>query len=214
MDLNQAEIIAIEAMDKWGLVDKGWDFQFHNKVRSLGTCNLNKRIIQVNRGHAEHDDEAFVTDTILHEIAHALHFLDYEQKGQLDKFRERRWTGRQWKRTVPHHGREWQMWAIKVGATPQASASGSKMHKDVSFKWKLVFLNGDTVEDISGYKRFPSSVNEHTYLKNRKRATLGNVYVVDAKNLESVKRNRNQSLNLYRGNPNRPIGRTVFANVK
>ena len=60
-------------------------------------CKEKEKVIQLGRHHAVNDLPVQVTDTILHEIAHAL-------------------VG-----TAARHGPDWRKAALSIGATPQAS---------------------------------------------------------------------------------------------
>ena len=61
---------ARQLMDRHGLAD--WTFRFSAARRTIGLCREKEKVIQLGRHHAAHDPPAQVTDTILHEIAHAL----------------------------------------------------------------------------------------------------------------------------------------------
>ncbi len=86
---------ARELMDSHGLTD--WSFRFSAARRTIGSCRERDKIIQLGRHHAANDPPAQVTDTILHEIAHAL-------------------AG-----TAARHGPAWRKVALRIGATPRAS---------------------------------------------------------------------------------------------
>ena len=87
--------LALREMDKWGLIEDGWTFYWNTSARPslLGTCNYSSKSVQLS-GHTvdRHYDEAEVTDTIRHEIAHAL-------------------AGRK-----TTHGSEWRKAAVMTGA--------------------------------------------------------------------------------------------------
>jgi predicted SprT family Zn-dependent metalloprotease len=72
MQLEQAKQLAVELMDKHGLLDKGWHFCFDNAKRRLGCCNYTHRKISLSREYVSLNEVARVKNTILHEIAHAL----------------------------------------------------------------------------------------------------------------------------------------------
>ena len=82
-------------MDRHGLTD--WTFRFSAARRTIGLCMEKTRVIQLGRHHAANDPPLQVTDTILHEIAHAL-------------------AG-----TAARHGPVWRRIAVRIGATPKAS---------------------------------------------------------------------------------------------
>ena len=86
---------ARDLMDRHGLTD--WTFCFSASRRTIGSCKEKDKVIQIGRQHAANDPPVQVTDTILHEIAHAL-------------------AG-----TAAGHGPAWRRIAQQIGATPRAS---------------------------------------------------------------------------------------------
>lgn len=94
MDKDEAEILARYYMDLYGLLD--WEFRFNKNKNMLGLCRYDDMLIEMSEGYVLHNNVAHVTDTILHEVAHAL---------------AGRGTG---------HGPRWKVVAARVGATPQA----------------------------------------------------------------------------------------------
>ena len=57
-------------MDAHGLEE--WTLRFGAARRRLGACFVQPKIIEIARWHAAHGESRDVTNTILHEIAHAL----------------------------------------------------------------------------------------------------------------------------------------------
>lgn len=53
------------------LYEQGWRFEFHQKKQALGTCYYDRKVIAFSVYYLESDPEQ-VTDTLLHEVAHAL----------------------------------------------------------------------------------------------------------------------------------------------
>ena len=78
MELARAESLARELMAQWGLTE--WNFTWRNSKRMLGCCEVTRnrvtgeitRNIGLSRFYVKHNSVELVTDTILHEIAHAL----------------------------------------------------------------------------------------------------------------------------------------------
>ena len=72
MELDKAKAKAIELMDKHGLLDLGWYFEFDNAKKRFGQCDSNRRRISLSKYLVGLNEEWRVTNTILHEIAHGL----------------------------------------------------------------------------------------------------------------------------------------------
>ncbi len=99
MDINIISCVAKRLLEEYGLLQKGWTFQWDNAKRRAGLCCYRKKTIQLSRDYTKLnivnnlDD---VIDTILHEIAHAI-------------------VG-----PGKSHGPEWKDVAKQVGARPTA----------------------------------------------------------------------------------------------
>ena len=72
MHLHEAKQLAIELMDKHGLLDTGWHFVFDNAKNRFGVCKHRSKIVGLSQNLVALNSLEQVTDTILHEIAHAL----------------------------------------------------------------------------------------------------------------------------------------------
>lgn len=80
MNLKAAETLAKSLMAQHGLMARAgeiehprpWKFRFDNAKRRFGACSSSRREITLSRYLVELNDEAEVTNVILHEIAHAL----------------------------------------------------------------------------------------------------------------------------------------------
>ncbi|MBF0279422.1 MAG: SprT-like domain-containing protein [SAR324 cluster bacterium] len=72
---NKQKVVRQEAqylMQKHGLTEQGWRFQFDHAKRRAGQCRYDTKTISVSKYFAEKAPAAEIIDTILHEIAHAL----------------------------------------------------------------------------------------------------------------------------------------------
>lgn len=99
MTVAELELEAIVLFDQWNLND--WTLVIGKRARSLGVCRYRPKVIEITRHHIENDPYPDVMDTLKHEIAHALVFLQYGL-------------------TVQPHGPEWKAMAEKVGCNPVA----------------------------------------------------------------------------------------------
>ncbi len=70
MDACQAHALARRLMNTHGLDD--WSVVLDNAKRRLGVCRERRKEIGLSRHFVELNNESAVTNTILHEIAHAL----------------------------------------------------------------------------------------------------------------------------------------------
>ncbi|MEM7007703.1 MAG: SprT-like domain-containing protein [Thermodesulfobacteriota bacterium] len=90
---------------KWGL--GGWELKLSNQKRHLGYCRPKQRVISISRAFMKTNSFSIIKDTLLHEIAHALHYLD---------------TGK------TNHDKTWKKYALKVGCEPKRCASGEGLN--------------------------------------------------------------------------------------
>lgn len=72
MELKLAQKLALDLLKSHGLTEKGWSFEFDNAVSRFGVCSYTKRRILISRKLTVLNTEEEVTNTILHEVAHAL----------------------------------------------------------------------------------------------------------------------------------------------
>ena len=72
MELAKAGFLAISLMEKHGLTNSNWRFEFDNSKKRFGVCKHGEKIIGLSKYLVELNDEKRVRNTILHEIAHAL----------------------------------------------------------------------------------------------------------------------------------------------
>lgn len=94
--LKEVAAQASELMERHGL--KAWTLRFSGAQRKLGECRSPQKLILFSRTHAVNGSFKQVTDTILHEIAHAL-------------------AGPE-----ARHGPAWKAIARRLGATPRSCA--------------------------------------------------------------------------------------------
>lgn len=93
MKLQEAENNARYLMGKHQL--KGWVFKWNTSKRAFGMCDHVKRILSLSESLTRLNNDKDVTDTILHEIAHALLPINC------------------------NHGKRWKDKCIEIGAKPE-----------------------------------------------------------------------------------------------
>ena len=108
MNTREAESLVYKYMAKHELPNE-WSFRWQGKKRSLGTCSYSQKEIRLSRWYVELNDLAEVTDTILHEIAHALSYVRHGRAG----------IG---------HGALWKSICREIGAIPK-SCSKANLHR-------------------------------------------------------------------------------------
>lgn len=114
---------ARELMDRHGLRD--WTLRFSGARTKLGECRARDKLILLSRMHAVKDTPERVTDTILHEVAHAL-------------------AG-----PGAGHGPVWKAVAERLGATPRSCAPESDEARRRRTAAKANFRAGDTVSFVA-----------------------------------------------------------------
>ena len=113
MILQEAETLALLHMEEWGINNK-FTFEFEDCKSTLGRCHFLKKKITLSKWYAELNDEEEIEDTILHEIAHALAWINNKCRG---------------------HGKVWKDWARKVGANPQRCGKSNLNHPENHYKY-------------------------------------------------------------------------------
>ena len=106
-------------MDRHGLED--WTFRFSTAKTRLGECRESEKVIQLSARHAVTAERGGVTDTILHEIAHALAGAN------------------------ARHGPAWKVIATRLGARPRARAEESADARRRAQEAKAKFRRGMAV---------------------------------------------------------------------
>jgi predicted SprT family Zn-dependent metalloprotease len=94
---------------------KQWQVGIDNAKRRAGVCLLTQQKINISQSHFSNNSISIVSDTLLHEFAHAIAF---EQKGERG------------------HGSYWKSVAAKIGATPKATGRFTVAESP----WQLVYF--------------------------------------------------------------------------
>lgn len=118
--LREVTVQARALMDRNGLHD--WSLRFGNARRKLGECRAEEKLIVLSRAHAAEGAPDDVSDTILHEIAHAL-------------------AG-----PAAGHGPAWKSVARRLGARPASRAHETDAARRTREAAREEFQAGDSVE--------------------------------------------------------------------
>ncbi|MYA35301.1 MAG: SprT family zinc-dependent metalloprotease [Gammaproteobacteria bacterium] len=149
--LMEVDAEARDLMDRHGLAD--WSFRSNDAEKKLGVCRYREKRILLSRWHAANGARGQVTDTILHEIAHALAGMS------------------------AGHGPAWKTIAQQLGATPKSRAPETEQTRNKREIAKTKFKAGDSVSfNIRGKTR--SGVIERINPKRAKVRCLGNTWSV------------------------------------
>lgn len=135
-----------------------WNFAFDYAKKRAGVCKLDQKQISISRYHIEHNVEMVVRDTILHELAHAIAYELYHEKG---------------------HGPSWQQVALKLGANPKAT--GKFVLPE--YPWAVVTYcsQAETVKKITS--RYRRTKNINSYVVKGKPETKGQLYYLSTEEL-------------------------------
>ena len=71
MQLHTAELLAVSLISKH-LAGGNWQFKWNDSINALGMCSYRDKRIILSKRWTRALPESEVTDTILHEIAHAM----------------------------------------------------------------------------------------------------------------------------------------------
>jgi hypothetical protein len=178
---QETRSVALAEMSKWGLLDRGWKFGIDRATTRNGQCSYSELKLTLTAQRVDHDSKEDVVSTIRHEIAHALHWIEYVDSGREADFFTKRWTGRCWKRIVPPHGAEWKRIAAKVGVeNPKYASKSNAPRKTKNYKWSVVLVNGGIVKDLEiGLCRFPKRGMSGKSVRGH-RGSRGKLFLVKA----------------------------------
>jgi predicted SprT family Zn-dependent metalloprotease len=116
MELTEVQQIALKAMAEHGLYE--WTLKFDRAKQRAGVCRKREKIISLSAPLMNLWTREQCTDTILHEIAHAL--------------------------TKGGHGYEWQAMCVRIGADPTRTW-GSNGEQSLAPKYVGTCPNGHVI---------------------------------------------------------------------
>ncbi len=70
--LDAVYLQARRLMFQHGLIQRGWKFDFDRAKKRFGQCRYHDKTITLSKYHVYNEPNSEITDTLLHEIAHAL----------------------------------------------------------------------------------------------------------------------------------------------
>ena len=110
MILKDAELLALQLMKQYNLLSDNWTFKFDRASRRFGLCRHKTKTIQLSSKLVELNSKYHVSQTILHEIAHALVGLKHG------------------------HDKVWKQKAISIGDTGDRCYSYDVIQPDIKHK--------------------------------------------------------------------------------
>jgi len=133
-----------------------WSFRFNTRVHALGVCAYHSRTIQLSRQWTLATPWEEVSDTVRHEIAHAI-------------------AGHR-----AGHGAEWQEAALRVGAKPETYYNGNLQARDVHVA-TYEMIDTTTGKILKSYFRKPPVRTykklPRLYMQGRKAETKGKITI-------------------------------------
>ncbi len=161
MDAARLQILLDAKLEEHGLAAQGWTGELDAALRRFGVCIPQEKQIRVSRHLAALNPEAETLDTILHEIAHALAYIEHGAD-----------CG---------HDARWQAIAARVGARPQRAVKSSEV---TTVAGAYFLVHRETGEVFRPYHRRPQARGLSTaWIPGRKAETEGKLAIVTAREL-------------------------------
>ena len=161
MDPNEALSLLSSRLDQHGLSELGWTGALDNTVGRFGTCSLRKKRISLSRHLASINSDEETLDTVLHEIAHALTWVEHNDD-----------CG---------HDERWQAIAARIGARPERTVDAEEVN---SVAGAFYLVHSETGEVFgSYYKRPPERNLASRWIRGRRAETEGKLTVITAREL-------------------------------
>ncbi|MET1256001.1 SprT-like domain-containing protein [Aliikangiella maris] len=139
-----------------------WRIEFDNAKRRAGVCRLKLRVIGLSIYHVRLNSDSVISDTILHELAHAIAYTLYGEVG---------------------HGFHWKNVARKIGATPKSTGKFNLPQAP----WILVLFcpTFNQLEEVS--QRFRRNKNIRYFALRGRPETKGCLYYISSNELNRYK---------------------------
>ncbi len=99
-------------LKQYDLISKGWKFELNKRKRHVGLCSYTDKTIYLSEHYVALSTPESITDTLLHEVAHALCSPGYG------------------------HGPVWRRKALEVGARPETCATADAI-STATYNYKL-----------------------------------------------------------------------------
>ncbi len=148
------------SLEEHGLSE--WTASLDNAVRRFGVCDISNKRISLSRKLCDLNSDEEVTDTILHEIAHA---LAYKRHG-----------------VSCGHDNRWKSICEEIGARPEACYDDAVVEPDAP--WVLVHKTSGEV--FRSYHKKPRRNWSQVWIRGRKQETLGQLTIKSSKSVQQA----------------------------
>ncbi|MCU4674261.1 SprT-like domain-containing protein [Catenovulum sp. 2E275] len=135
-----------------------YQLKFTNTKSVLGSCNYKKRQIAISLPVLAQNPLDVQIDTLKHEFAHALAFMQGERG----------------------HGKIWKAWALKLGATPRSRA---QKPVKTSYKYQLVLKKDKNIQLLE--RKYHRKVKLKNKYMRGDAASLNKLFLVQITELEA-----------------------------
>jgi predicted SprT family Zn-dependent metalloprotease len=136
-----------------------WSVGYDHAKKRAGACKFDSKKIVISLSHIELNSEEVVTDTLLHEFAHAIAYQLYRDSG---------------------HGSHWKSIAVKIGASPRSR--GNFKLPDAPWQVVLCCHQTETLEKVASRHRRNKKIAEYS-LKGRPE-THGQLFYLSSAELD------------------------------
>lgn len=151
-----------------------WQFGWDRAIRRLGSCSGSKSRITLSRHFVQHylgrdeQTQRIITDTLLHELAHALAWHRHQAQG---------------------HGVIWRHYCALLGIPRERSTTRCESFGKPRKRYALII--SDTNEVVRYYSRKPrlsTAKLKRSYMPKRKAETLGKLKLIELDSLSTLTR--------------------------
>ncbi|MBK1833684.1 SprT family zinc-dependent metalloprotease [Roseibacillus ishigakijimensis] len=154
MNPQEALTILEQKLSEHGLAQIGWTGALDQAERRFGVCRPAQKEISLSRTLCALNTDEEVLDTILHEIAHA---LAYHETGE-----------------NCGHDERWKTICRRIGARPERCYDDDEV---TSPQAPWVLIHRETGEIFSYHQQRPKKDLSQTFIRGRKKETLGQLEV-------------------------------------
>ncbi len=143
----------------------GWHFVWDRALKRLGCCYNSKKRISLSGHFVQHyldrspEEQKIITDTLLHEMAHALAWEHQRARG---------------------HGSVWRHYCALLGIPNERSCTKCEDFELPHARYALIIADtGEVIRHYSRKPRMSAARLKRSYIPGRKEETMGKLVVVE-----------------------------------